>query len=145
MLPRPQRKGGPRILVGGDGGKRMRSLIARYAAEWNCVMLTPQVFSERNRSLTEVLVAAGRDPKSVRRSMMTGCVFGKDESALKEKLAMRKRTVDELKARGAIAGSRLEVLEQLQALEEAGVQRVMLQWLELDDLAGLEALAKSVL
>lgn len=145
MLPRPQRKGGPRILVGGDGGRRMRSLIARYAAEWNCVMLTPQVFAERNQLLTDVLVEAGRDPKSVRRSMMTGCVFGKDESALKEKLAVRKRTVEELKARGAIAGSRLEVLEQLQALEEAGVQRIMLQWLELDDLAGLDVLAKSVL
>ena len=145
MLPRPQRNGGPRVLIGGDGGKRMMSLVVRYAVEWNCVMLTPQVFAERNHLLTKELMAAGRKPESVRRSMMTGCVFGKDESALKEKLAARKRSVEELKARGVVAGSRLEVLEQIRVLEEAGVQRVMLQWLELDDLAGLEALAKSVL
>jgi len=31
------------------------------------------------------------------------------------------------------------------ALQEAGVQRLMLQWLDLDDLIGLEALAKGLL
>jgi hypothetical protein len=37
------------------------------------------------------------------------------------------------------------VQEQIRALEEAGVQRVMLQLLDLDDLAGIEALAKALL
>jgi len=145
LLPRPQRKGGPRILVGGDGGKRLRSLAARYAVEWNCVMALPHDLAERNRRLDDALIAAGRKPESVRRSMMTNCVFGKDDAALKEKLAARKRTVDELQARGVVAGSPRQVVDQLQTLEEAGVQRVMLQWLDLDDLAGLEALARSVL
>jgi alkanesulfonate monooxygenase SsuD/methylene tetrahydromethanopterin reductase-like flavin-dependent oxidoreductase (luciferase family) len=108
-------------------------------------MLTPDVFAERNRLLTEALVAVGRDPKAVRRSMMTNCVFGMDEAALKEKLAARKRSVEELRARGVVAGDRVQVQDQLKLLEEAGVQRVMLQWLDLDDLAGLEALAQSVL
>ena len=38
-----------------------------------------------------------------------------------------------------------EVREQLAELEKAGVQRVMLQWLDLDDLDGLSALAKAIL
>ncbi len=105
LLPHPQRTGGPRILIGGDGGKRMRSLIARYAVEWNCVMLTPQVFTERNLLLTEVLKEAGRNPDSVRRSMMTGCFFGRDDAALKEKLAARNRTLEQLHERGVVAGS----------------------------------------
>jgi len=96
LLPRPQRRGGPRILIGGDGGQRMRSLVAKYAVEWNCVMLLPNVFAKRSQLLTEALIAAGRDPKSVRRSMMTNCTFGKDEAALKEKLAIR----------GGVAGAR---------------------------------------
>ena len=145
LLPRPQRKSGPRILIGGDGGKRMRSLIARYAVEWNCVMLTPQAFTERNQLLTEELTSAGRKPESVRRSMMTGCVFGKDESAFKEKLSMRKRTLEQLHERGIVAGDAATVKGQLHRLEEAGLQRIMLQWLDLDDLNGLEALAKAVL
>ena len=37
-----------------------------------------------------------------------------------------------------------EIHLQLAELEQAGVQRVMLQWLDLEDLDGLEALAKVV-
>jgi F420-dependent oxidoreductase-like protein len=145
LLPRPQRKGGPSILIGGDGEKRTLPAVVRYATEWNCVMLLPAVFAQKNSLLNEMLSAAGRELESVRRSMMTSCVFGKDDAALNAKLSTRKRTVEELQARGAVAGSPVQVQEQLKRLEEAGVQRVMLQWLELDDLEGLEALAKAVL
>ena len=145
LLPRPQKHGGPRILVGGNGGKRTMSSVVRYAAEWNCVMLTPSKFTRLNERLTKMLKEAGRDPGSVRRSMMTSCVFGKDESALNGKLTTRGKTVKQLQQRGIVAGSRNEVLEQLQELEQAGLQRIMLQWLDLDDLDGLKALAKAVL
>ena len=145
LLPRPQRNGGPRILVGGDGVRRTLPAVVRYADEWNCVMLLPDEFAKKNSKLNDLLAAAGRDPASVRRSMMMGCVFGKDEAALRQKLSARKRTVEELQARGAVAGNPVQVQEQLTALKEAGVQRVMLQWLDLDDLAGLEALAKATL
>jgi hypothetical protein len=77
--------------------------------------------------------------------MMTGCVFGKDEATLKQKLREYGRTLEELQQRGTVAGSLSVVKEQLAALEEAGLQRVMLQWLSLDDLESLEVLAKGVL
>jgi len=145
LLPRSQRKGGPRILIGGEGEKRTLPAVVRYADEWNCVMLLPDEFARKNSILNELLASAGRSQGSVRRSMMTACVFGKDDVALKEKLLARKRTVDELQARGTVAGGPNQVREQLNVLEEAGLQRVMLQWLDLDDLAGLETLAKAVL
>jgi F420-dependent oxidoreductase-like protein len=145
LLPRPQRKGGPRILIGGDGGKRMLSLVVRYAVEWNCVSFLPHNLAEKNQRLSKMLSAAGRKPESVHRSMMTGCVFGKDDAALKEKIAARGRTLEQLRQRGVVVGNATEVGEQLQELEQAGLQRIMLQWLDLDDLAGLEALAKAVL
>jgi len=145
LLPHPQKRGGPRILVGGNGGKRTMSNVVRYAAEWNCVMLTPSKFTRLNERLTELLKEAGKDPRFVRRSMMTNCVFGKDDSALKEKLTERGKTVEQLRQRGIVAGSSGAVVEQLQELEQAGLQRIMLQWLDLDDLDGLKALAKAVL
>ena len=37
------------------------------------------------------------------------------------------------------------VRDQLLVLEGAGLQRIILQWLNLDDLVGLESLAKAVL
>lgn len=144
LLPRPQRKGGPRILVGGSG-KRTFGNVVKYAVEWNCVTLTSDVFEQKNKLLSEMLVSAGRKPESVRRSMMTGCIFGKDDSALKEKVSARKRTLEELQARGLIAGNASQVKDQLRVLEDAGLGRIMLQWLDLDDLEGLEALAKAIL
>lgn len=145
LLPKTKRKGGPKILVGGNGTNRTMAAVVRYADEWNCIFIPVNEFTKLNDQLNEKLDTAGRDRSSVRRSMMTGCIFGKDESALNEKVAARKRTVEELQARGAITGNASQVKEQLHQLEEAGLQRIMLQWLDLDDMDGLEALAKAVL
>lgn len=145
LLPRPQRPGGPGILVGGNGVKRTLANAVRYASEWNSVSLPPQDFAQLNRRLDEMLIEAGRSPESVRRSMMTGCVFGKDDATLQKKLTARGRSLHELQQNGTIAGSRSAVKEQLAALEQAGLQRIMLQWLDLDDLESLELLAKHVL
>jgi F420-dependent oxidoreductase-like protein len=145
LLPRPQRPGGPRILIGGNGVKRTLPLVVRYASEWNCVSLTPDEFARSNRRLDDMLAKAGRDPRSVRRSMMTGCVFGKDEAALKNKLNMYGETVEELQTHGIVAGSLSQIKEQLKNLEQTGLQRIMLQWLDLKDLESLLVLAKGIL
>jgi len=145
LLPRPQRRGGPRILVGGNGAKRTLSHVVQYAGEWNCVGLLPKDFAALNRRLDEMLIEAGRQPGSVRRSMMTGCVFGRDDVTLQQKLTARGSTLEELQGRGVVAGSLSAVREQLHHLEESGLQRVMLQWLDLDELESLERLAKGIL
>src|SRR5919108_5432708 len=124
LLPRPQRAGGPRILVGGNGIKRTLSYVVRYASEWNCVSLLPDDFASLNKRLNEMLTKAGRSPESVRRSMMTGCVFGKDEATLQQKIATRGRSLEQLQERGTVAGNSSAVQEQLAALEEVGLQRI---------------------
>jgi F420-dependent oxidoreductase-like protein len=145
LLPRPQRPGGPRILIGGNGVKRTLSYVVRYASEWNCVSLPPKDFAHLKGRLDEMLRKAERSPEAVRRSMMTGCIFGKDEATLQQKITESGRTLEELQQRGTVAGSLSAVKERLAALEEAGLQRIMLQWLSLDDLESLEVLAKGVL
>jgi alkanesulfonate monooxygenase SsuD/methylene tetrahydromethanopterin reductase-like flavin-dependent oxidoreductase (luciferase family) len=145
LLPRPKRPGGPRILVGGNGVKRTLSYVVRYASEWNCVSLPPEEFERLNERLNQMLTEAGRGPESVRPSMMTGCIFGKDETTLQQKITARGRTLKQLQQHGTVAGNPSAVKEQLAALEEAGLRRVMLQWLDLDDLESMEALAKAVL
>ena len=145
LLPHPQRKDGPRILIGGKGEKRTLPLAAQFADEWNCVMLTPEAFSKKNTVLENLITSAGRKPELVRRSLMTPCIFGKDEESLNEKISEYETTIEDLQGYGIITGNANAVKEQLQKLEEAGVQRIMLQWLALDDMDGLEALAKAVL
>ncbi|MCB0206138.1 MAG: LLM class F420-dependent oxidoreductase, partial [Anaerolineae bacterium] len=80
---------------------------------------------------------------AVRRSMMTGVVFGRDQAELRT--VLNGRDADELREQGLVVGTPGEVQEQLGGLASVGVQRVMLQWLALDDLDRLEALAATVL
>jgi F420-dependent oxidoreductase-like protein len=147
QLPRPSRPGGPPILIGGNGQRRTLPLVARFAAEWNAVYILPDEFSRLNAELDGLVQQYGREPAQVRRSMMTGCVFGRDRAEVERKVETRtqgKRTVQDLRQHGVIAGTPTEFREQLAILEQAGVQRAMLQWLDLDDLAGLEAMAGAI-
>ena len=148
LLPRPQRPGGPSILIGGNGPQRTLPLVARFATEWNSIYLPVAKVKQLNDQLDEMLLDAGRKPEDVRRSMMTGCEFGLDKNEVKKKVKTRtkgKLSPKELHQRGLMVGTANEIVEQLGELVEAGVQRVMLQWLDLDDIDGLEALANSVL
>ncbi len=144
LLPRPQRPGGPPILIGGNGPKRTLPLAAKYAQEWNAVYISAVEFAAKNRMLDELLAANGRVPSDVRRSLMTRIEMG-DEAALAQKFAVSRLTMDELRARGLVLGTPGHIVAQLGQLAEAGVQRVMLQWLDLDDVGGLEVLARDVL
>lgn len=145
LLPRPQRPGGPPILIGGNGPRRTLPLVVRYAHEWNAVYTNPQRFAELNRRLDELLDAAGRPVADVRRSLMTGTLFGRDDAEVNRKLAARGRSAAELRELGLAVGTSSAFVDQLGMWAEAGVQRIMLQWLTMDDLDGLEALAVSVL
>lgn len=145
LLPRPQRPGGPPILVGGNGPKRTLPLAARYAQEWNGVYITPKQFAERNQRLDSLLEENGRSTQDVRRSLMAGCIFGRNRVELEGKLAERNRSAADLRQIGLAVGTGNEIVDQLGQWGEAGVQRIMLQWLDLDDLDGLESLAQAVL
>ena len=52
---------------------------------------------------------------------------------------------DEVAAGRMIVGTAAEVVDQIAARFEAGINRIMLRWLELDDMANLELLARDVL
>jgi len=148
LLPRPQRKDGPPVLIGAKGAQRSLSLVARFADEWNAFEISPERFASLNRQLDELLIAQGRRPDQVRRSLMTNCTFGRDEAEVRRKVAARtyaRLSLEEFRQQGALVGTANELVDQLGKWAEVGVQRVMLQWLDLDDLDGLEAMAKGLL
>lgn len=142
LLPRPQRAGGPPLLIGGNGPQLTLPLAAQYAAEWNAVLIGPEEFMEKNERLDELLEENGRSPAEVRRSLMTRVEIG-DQAALTKKFSQR--SIDELRQRGMVLGTATQIVDSLGTWAEAGLQRIMLQWLDLDDMAGLETLAKEVL
>ncbi len=142
LMPRPTRPGGPPILVGGNGKRRTLPLAARYADEWNGLFLTARKYAALNSYLDTLLLKRGRRPEDVRRSLMTGLIFARTDGELREKLGGRDITA--LRNRGVIVGTPSQIREQLHELFQAGAERVILQWLNLDDLDGLEALAQTV-
>jgi F420-dependent oxidoreductase-like protein len=145
LLPRPARPGGPRLLVGGNGIARTLPLAARYADEWNAIFATPEQFARLSARLDQLLRLNSRGPEAVQRSMMTGVRFGRSRRELEGRLATGKVSWQALRARGILVGTGDEIRLQLADLEKAGLQRIMLQWLDLDDLDGLSDLAKAVL
>lgn len=144
LLPRPHRPGGPPLLIGGNGPQRTLPLVAQYADEWNAVFVPPAKIAQLGAELDRLLEENGRRPADVRRSLMTELVFGRDEAEVQRKLRGRS-PADELRRHGRVVGTPAEIVEQLGRLADVGVQRVMLQWLNLDDVEGVEALAKTVL
>jgi alkanesulfonate monooxygenase SsuD/methylene tetrahydromethanopterin reductase-like flavin-dependent oxidoreductase (luciferase family) len=91
--------------------------------------------------LDDLLRDARREPGELRRTLMTRVIFGKDEDQLAERLAGE--SADELRGKGQIVGTVRQIPEQLRELEAAGVQGVMLQWVDdLDDIEGIAALGR---
>jgi F420-dependent oxidoreductase-like protein len=157
LLPRPQRPGGPRIMIGGNGPKRTLPLAARYADIWNGVFLTPEDFQARSEALDGLLQEAGRAPTDLKRTHMTAVHYGADAAALDQKLRWRHEraeyagksldeTVAQLRAgRRQVVGTTNAVVAQLREYQAAGVEELFLQWLDLDDLDGLRSFATQVL
>ena len=117
LLPRPQRPGGPPLVIGGNGKQFTLPLAARYADEWNAVFRTPDEFRALSAELDALLDADGRPRSAVRRTLMT-----------------RRDYADLGRVRADVA-----------EYADAGVQRVMLQWLDLDDTDGIAAVARALI
>ncbi|HEY3341078.1 MAG TPA: LLM class flavin-dependent oxidoreductase, partial [Anaerolineae bacterium] len=143
LLPHAAVANRPPILIG--GGKAVLPTVARFADEWNVAFEKPEGFAALTRHLDGLLHEQKRDPSSVRRSLMTGLIVARDAADLEHRLAARHNTLVELRARGLVVGTVSQIVDQLGDYAGAGVQRIMLQWLNLDDMAGLEAFAKGVL
>ncbi len=143
MLPRPQRK--TPIMIGGNGRNRTMPLAANYADEWNAVFVTVDVCRDLNQHMDDLLTQAGRAPSSVKRSLMNRAFVGASDAELRSKIAADPRADESLLEGKNIVGTPSQIVDILGRYQDAGVQRVMLQWLDLEDYAGLELLARDVL
>jgi F420-dependent oxidoreductase-like protein len=119
LLPRPERPGGPPLLIGGNGEKRTLPLAARYAGIWNALFVPAENFRALSTQLDELLRAEGRKPEAVRRTVMLPLSFDpRDEDEVRRRIA---------------------------AYRDAGADELIFQWLALDDLEGLRAFARAAL
>jgi F420-dependent oxidoreductase-like protein len=139
------------IIMGGKGKKTL-DVVARNADEWNCSYVGVDVFKNKSRQLDISCEAIGRDPLTLRRSVMIPFIVARSESELQEHIHAHKLMFSDLPGdlsawhrAGFIGGTPLQVLDQLKGFEQAGVTRFMLQHNILDDFDTLTILAEEVL
>jgi F420-dependent oxidoreductase-like protein len=126
----------PPIILGGDGGPRQARLAAQFADEFNLSSATPDRAREAFGRMRDACVAIGRDPASLRLSAMTGVLLADSQSELRDRIR------EQLAFTGAsddadawladrrdrwILGTLDEASSRVEALADAGTERIMLQ------------------
>ena len=147
-LPKPLRQ--PNLIVGGRARPRSLRLAARWADEYNLVMMTAEECAEAIPAVKAAWREAGRADPVI--SLMTSCIIGSDEVDLLERVhataevrgedATDPEAYLEAERPNSIVGTVAQIREQLDRLEEIGVQRVMLQYLTHRDLDGVGYIAE---
>jgi F420-dependent oxidoreductase-like protein len=148
--PRPAP--GTALIVGGRGERRTLRVVAEHADEWNVTRLTPAEYPAKAAVLEAHCRAVGRDPRSIRRSLMVPIAVGRTLAeaharAEKAHAIMPRLPQGEAAWRdaGFLHGTPAEVVPTLKRWEALGVGRVMLQLLDQDDLAVIDLIAREVL
>jgi len=153
--PKPARNPIP-LLLGGKGAKRTLPLVAREATEWNLSRLDAEMFRQRREVLEQCCREIGRDPATIRRSVMTTYIVGRDRDELRERALKLRDIIPSLKGLDAeqvlekmglqaFVGIPEEIAEQMREHAKLGVDLFMLQHFVLDDSDALRVLAQEVL
>jgi F420-dependent oxidoreductase-like protein len=147
-LPKPLSP--PNLIIGGGAKPRGLRLAARWADEYNLVMMSADQCRSAVAAIREAWEAAGRSRPVI--SLMTGSIVGSDQVDLLE----RAHQVAEIRGEdGAdpeayiralpahwLVGTVAQVSERIAELEEVGVERLMLQYLTHRDLDGVDYIAE---
>jgi alkanesulfonate monooxygenase SsuD/methylene tetrahydromethanopterin reductase-like flavin-dependent oxidoreductase (luciferase family) len=140
----------PNLIVGGSARPRTLAAAAKWADEYNLVMMSAKQAREGVPLVRQAWADAGRPAPVI--SLMTHGIIGSDRVDLLE----RAHRVAEIRGEDAsdpeayikglrdntLVGTVAEMGEQLSELEEAGVERLMFQHLTHNDLDGVDLIAE---
>lgn len=153
--PRPIQQPRPPIVLGGEGSARSRALAARWADEYNLSKSRPAEAATVFRRLDEACAAIGREPASLRRSVMIGALIGRDRAELEQRVADQLAVLEQPAAEAEawlaerrprwMVGTPDEARERAREFAAIGVDRLMLQVLLPRDAAMLDLLAEALI
>lgn len=127
------------LVIGGNGPKRTLPLAARYMDEWNALMVSIEDYRALSSRLDELIGEAGRKPGDVRRTLMTRTIVGRSDAEVEAKAGTGEGS------RRGLVGTPNEIVERLGQFAEAGLQGILMQHLDLDDIDTLELIATDVI
>jgi F420-dependent oxidoreductase-like protein len=147
--PKPAQRPRPPIVFGGNAGPRSAALAARYGDEYNTVFATTDEVRERRAAVERACEAAGREPLPF--SLMTGVLVGSDEGELRARAERLAALMGQDAAAflaqppaGWIVGTVEQVAEQMAALRDAGLDRLMCQHLLHDDVDAVALIGRDL-
>ena len=129
------------VLVGGSAKPGTAVPAVRFADEYNALFGTLDEVRQRRQLLDEACERGGRDPSTLRYSLMAPCVVGRTEQEVLEsarRIGARfgrspEDVLERYREHGPV-GTIAQAVERLKQIEEIGYERVMLQHLVHDDL-----------
>jgi F420-dependent oxidoreductase-like protein len=141
-LPKPVQPKIP-LLMGGRGKKRTPELAARYCDEFNGAFTAPEHAAELYAGVRAACEANGRDWTAIRRSVSLTIATGASDATVAARAAAGGWDPKELSER-ELCGSPSQVTEKLGRYAEIGVDRVYLQFMDLDDLDHIDFVAAEI-
>jgi alkanesulfonate monooxygenase SsuD/methylene tetrahydromethanopterin reductase-like flavin-dependent oxidoreductase (luciferase family) len=153
--PKPPRGSIP-LLMGGRGEKRALPMVAREAVEWNLSHMDAEEYVSKKKVLDAACRAIGRDPSSIRHSVMANFIIGRDRMEVRERALQLREIIPSLNGLDAddviakvgergLAGTPEEVADQIKKYSKQGVELFMLQHFLLDDREALKLLSEEVI
>jgi len=139
------------LIIGGRGEKRTLRVVAEHADEWNVTRVTRADFAAKRAVLASHCKAVGRDVAAIRCSLMVPIIVGR---TVAERDARRTRalaifprapeTEAAWREAGFLYGTPAEVADSLRQWATAGMSRVMLQLLDMEDFDAIDLIAREV-
>lgn len=143
-LPKPRQRPHPPLIVGGRGPRRTPELAARYADEYNIGFVRPDQASAQFDRVRSACAVHGRNPDGMIYSVALVVCCGASDIDVLARARRMERGIAELRATG-LTGSPGEIVDKIGSYREAGVGRIYLQLLDMDDYDQLELIAHQVI
>jgi alkanesulfonate monooxygenase SsuD/methylene tetrahydromethanopterin reductase-like flavin-dependent oxidoreductase (luciferase family) len=153
--PKPPRGTIP-LLMGGRGEKRALPMVAREAVEWNLSHRDTDEYQQKRKVLEAACRDIGRDPASIRHSVMANFIIGRDRNEVRERALRMRDFIPSLKGldieevlasvgKTGLVGTPEEIADTIKKHAALGVDLFMLQHFLLDDRDALKLVASDVI
>src|SRR5438128_6926730 len=128
------------LLIGGDGEKVTLKLVAQYADACN-VGDDPASVKQKLAVLKQHCETVGRDYQSIHRTSSTLCLLADSDEQALALLPVERQARLGNEVRTALIGSPETIRQRLAAYEDAGVQELLLSFVDGTDLEALHRFA----
>ena len=143
--PKPIQKPSPPILVGGSGERKTLKIVAKYADACNLFGSTKSI-KKKLDILKEHCKSVGRDFDSILKTKLGTIVLDDDREVAKDRVEETFRGVPEEQIKEfVIYGTPEDILKQIEALQQVGIQYLIVNLEPSRELEALDTFANKII